>query len=227
METARFGSPLALVHERFIFALGGFTKTNDQTMECEAFDTHTNHWFRLYSLPYPVANTSAVVMNNQKVYLMPGKQTNAQNPRFLMISVLDCGPKGNLNANQNSREYGYTLAEKHWGYVQVDNPDFIRTSPVAAIQLNENEMMIFGGETTKTFIFNTREVNMQTKHANVITSSSVLDRKARFGFRTDYVCRTFGTLFYAIDASEQVIHTHEISGLDWYSDDLAQFDYNN
>ena len=98
---------------------------------------------------------------------------------------------------------------------------------MAAIQLNENEMMIFGGETTKTFIFNTREVNMQTKHANVITSSSVLDRKARFGFRTDYVCRTFGTLFYAIDASEQVIHTHEISGLDWYSDDLAQFDYNN
>ena len=91
---------------------------------------------------------------------MPGKQTNAQNPRFLMISVLDCGSLGNINANPTSREYGYTLAEKHWSYVQVDNPDFIRSSPVAAIQLNANEMMIFGGETTKTFIFNTREVNM-------------------------------------------------------------------
>ena len=77
-----------------------------------------------------------------------------------MISVLDCGPLGNINANPTSREYGYTLAEKHWSYVQVDNPDFIRSSPVAAIQLNANEMMIFGGETTKTFIFNTREVNM-------------------------------------------------------------------
>ena len=81
-------------------------------------------------------------------------------------------------------------------------------------------MMIFGGETTKTFIFNTKEVNMATKQANVVTSSGVIDRKAKFGFRTDYVSRTFGTLFYAIDASEQVIHTHEVSGLDWFSDEL-------
>ena len=143
-----------------------------------------------------------------------------------MISVLDCGAPGNLNVNPTSREYGYTLAEKHWSYVQVDNPDFIRSSPVAAVQLNENEMMIFGGETNKTFIFNTLEVNVATKQANVVTSTGALDRKARFGFRTDYVCRTFGTLFYAIDASEQVIHTHEMTGLEWYSDDLAQFDYN-
>lgn len=64
MEIARFGSPLALVHDRYILALGGFTRTNDQTMDCEAFDTLTNHWFRIYSLPYPVANTSAIVMNN-------------------------------------------------------------------------------------------------------------------------------------------------------------------
>ena len=73
-----------------------------------------------------------------------------------MISVLDCGEPTNLNANPMSREYGYALAEKNWSYVQVDNPDFIKSSPVAAIQLNENEMMIFGGETIKTFIFNTR-----------------------------------------------------------------------
>ena len=31
MLTPRFGSPLALVHERFIMALGGFMKTGDQT----------------------------------------------------------------------------------------------------------------------------------------------------------------------------------------------------
>lgn len=119
-----------------------------------------------------------------------------------MISVLDCGEPANLRADPTSREYGYVLAEKNWSYVQVDNPDFIKSSPVAAIQLNENEMMIFGGETNKTFIFNTRDVNVSTKKANVVSSSSALDRKARFGFRTDFVSRIFGTIFYAIDAGE-------------------------
>ena len=194
-------------------------------MECEAFDTMTNHWFRIASLPYPVANTSAIVMSGKKVYLMPGKQTNAQNPRFLMVSVLDCGEPANLKANPVSREYGYALAEKNWSYVQVDNPDFIKSSPVAAFQINENEMMIFGGETTKTFIFNTNNVNMSTKKADIVTSSSVLDRKARFCFRNDQVSRTFGTIFYAIDAGEQVIHTHEVSGLDWYSMPISDFGF--
>ena len=223
METARFGSPLDLVHERYILALGGFTKTNDQTMECEAFDTQTNHWFRIASLPYPVANTSAVVMGGSKVYLMPGKQTNAQNPRFLMISVLDCGEPGNKYSQPNSREYGYGLAALNWSYVQVDNLDFIKSSPVAAIQLNENEMMIFGGESTKTFIFNTRDVNASTKKANIVTSQSVIDKKARFCFRTDFSSLTFGTIFYAIDAGEQVIHTHELSSLEWHSMPTADF----
>lgn len=29
MEIARFGSPLALVHDRFLLAMGGFTTPND------------------------------------------------------------------------------------------------------------------------------------------------------------------------------------------------------
>ena len=73
METARFGSPLAYVHNRFILALGGFSKTSEMMTECEAYDTMSNHWFRIAPLPFPVANTSAVVMKSKKVYLMPGK----------------------------------------------------------------------------------------------------------------------------------------------------------
>jgi len=73
METARFGTPLALVHSRYILALGGFAKTSEMMIDCEAFDTMSNHWFRIASLPFPVANTTAVVMKDRKVYLMPGK----------------------------------------------------------------------------------------------------------------------------------------------------------
>jgi len=76
MDTARFGSPLAVVHERFIFALGGFSKNSEMTIDCEAYDIMSNVWFKTQSLPFPIANTTACVMNKRKVYLMPGKQTN-------------------------------------------------------------------------------------------------------------------------------------------------------
>lgn len=46
-------------------------------------------------------------------------------------------------------------------------------------------MLIFGGETTKTFIFDTRKVNQ--KQAEIEISNGVLDRKAKFGFKTDFV----------------------------------------
>jgi len=135
MEVARFGSPLALVHSRFLLALGGFTTKGDQTMECEAFDTRTNHWFRLAALPFPVANTTAVVMNNQHVYVLPGKQTK-KSPAFLMMSVLDCGHPSMLRGDPNSREFGYSMGQHNWGYIEIANQDFIKAFPVAAIQLN-------------------------------------------------------------------------------------------
>lgn len=73
MMRARFGSPLALVHQRFILALGGFISlANEQTSNCEAFDTETNHWFEIAPMPFPISNTNAVVMNDSKVYIMPG-----------------------------------------------------------------------------------------------------------------------------------------------------------
>ena len=73
--------------------------------------------------------------------------------------MLDCGDPSMMRSDPTSVTYGYPLADKQWTYMEVNNPDFIKTFPTAALQLNENEMMIFGGETTKTFIFDTRNVN--------------------------------------------------------------------
>jgi len=108
--------------------------------------------------------------------------------------------------------------------MEVNNPDFIKSFPMAAVSINENEMIIFGGETTKTFIFDTRNVSDQGK-ANVVTSGGLLDNKSRFAFKTDYVCRKFGTIFYAIDSELQIIHTYELSGQDWYSQPISEFGF--
>ena len=73
MQAPRYDIPLALVHDRFILAMGGKTSTT-KTRRCEAYDTVTNHWFQIDSLPALIVDTSAVVLNNREVYLMPGGQ---------------------------------------------------------------------------------------------------------------------------------------------------------
>jgi len=56
-----------------------------------------------------------------------------------MISVLDCGDLSQFNKSSpqtQSKQFGYPLAMKPWAYLEVANPDFIRSFPVAALQLN-------------------------------------------------------------------------------------------
>lgn len=45
MQSSRFDIPLALVHDRFILAMGGKTSLMQATSRCEAYDTVTDHWF--------------------------------------------------------------------------------------------------------------------------------------------------------------------------------------
>ena len=88
-------------------------------------------------------------MSNRHVYLMPGKQTKSKSlPPLLRICVLDCGDISSFRGDLNASTYGYTLTQKSWGYLDVANPEFIKSFPTAGIQLNETEMLIFGGETT-------------------------------------------------------------------------------
>lgn len=39
MKTARYGTPLALVRDRFILAISGMTGRTTMTKSCEAYDT--------------------------------------------------------------------------------------------------------------------------------------------------------------------------------------------
>jgi hypothetical protein len=77
MKTARFCAPLAMVRDRFILALGGFTGLNRPTKVVECYDTMTNHWFNTAPLPGQSANCTAVVMNERWIYLMPGANRDA------------------------------------------------------------------------------------------------------------------------------------------------------
>ena len=60
--------------------------------------------------------------------------------------MLDTGSQSTFTGNKNSREYGMVIARQRWSSIEVNNPDFTRAQPVSGIQLNNTEILIFGGE---------------------------------------------------------------------------------
>ena len=91
MNQARILAPLALVRDRFVLALGGFTSRSTSTKLAECFDTQTNNWFQIASLPATSVNTTAIVMNERWVYLMPGANPECKAGSHLCIQMLDSG----------------------------------------------------------------------------------------------------------------------------------------
>ena len=55
------------------------------------------------------------------------------------------------------------MTRQKWTQLEVSNADFVRSQPVAGLQLNNTDMLIFGGETTRTYSFDTREVQAINK----------------------------------------------------------------
>ena len=137
MPTARFDTPVALVHDQIVIALGGKMSKYRGTIRCEAYDTSTDQWLTMQALPFFCVNTSAVVMRSRFVYLMPGssnEETQAQGS--LMIGYLDTGTiDRGLDA----------MCKAAWAQLVVKNVDFFNAGPVAGIPLGQDSMIIFGG----------------------------------------------------------------------------------
>ena len=102
--------------------------------------------------------TGAVVMNDQEVYLMPGNCQESQTSSSLFISRLDTGPATQFPRDMSALSYGYTISQHRWTKLEVKNAEFVRSFPMAAISLGPQQMLIFGGASTKCFLMDTRNV---------------------------------------------------------------------
>ena len=96
-------------------------------------------------LEKPRCATSAVCMNNQAIYLMPGNPLGMAGPTqpTCNIFVLDL-----KNANRYAKEdlsYVRTLSAEKWQSLTVADPNFNKMPPTAAVPINAVEMIIFGG----------------------------------------------------------------------------------
>ena len=159
MQSPRFDIPLALVHDRFILAIGGKTSNaaNGKTRRCEAYDTVSNHWFQIDSLPALTVDTSAVVLNKREVYLMPGTQNAQQRQQVASVTIcrLDSGPASQFpktsESNILAKNFGYAISQYQWTKLEVRNAEFVSCAPTSGVPLSATSMLVFGGNSTKCF----------------------------------------------------------------------------
>ena len=154
LQSPRFDIPLALVHDRFLLAIGGKTNNTQvgRTRRCEAFDTVANHWFHIDSLPAAYVDTSALVMNNREVYMMPGSNRD-RNSNALTICRLDTGPPSQFpkTGDVKAENFGYNLSQHQWSKLEISQRDFCQAGPTAAVPLSATQALVFGGSSTKCF----------------------------------------------------------------------------
>jgi len=131
--TAAYNVPVAFVGERFICAHGGQISSNKATTECEAFDIVKCKWFKIQPLPQPRYSTSAVVMNNMAIYVMPGPG-GAQGGNAANIFKLDL-----VAASKHSKEdvnYLKNMANQKWETITVPDGSFNQAAPSVCIAEN-------------------------------------------------------------------------------------------
>ena len=90
---------------------------------------------------------------------MPGLNKEAMTGSAMLINMLDTGAPNNFTGDKNSRAYGTIIAAQKWQQLEVKNADFMTTKPCSGIQVNSNQMIIFGGEQKAMYTFDTREVS--------------------------------------------------------------------
>ena len=219
LQASRFEIPLALVHDRFILAIGGKTSKNYATTRLEAYDIVMNHWFMIESLPETVTGTSAVVMNDQEVYLMPGNNRNGTFPT-LAVYRLDTGPVSQFPRDTSNKSYGYCMSQHRWTMLEINNSEFVRSCPTAALSLGPSTMLIFGGNTTKCFLLDT--VNNKDKKATVEMTATQLTTEAHFGIISVHYLTSMGTNYYAIDSNRKFLYHLSTSNLAWKCKSLRE-----
>ena len=90
------------------------------TLSCEGFDTVKQKWFKMESIDKPRHSTSAIVMNNNAIYIMPGSNSvvgNNQAGSQVEIFMLDL-----KQANRYSLDdlnYIKALACQKWSTLYV------------------------------------------------------------------------------------------------------------
>lgn len=102
-----------------------------------------------------------------------------------------------------------TMRGLKWTTLVIQNQDLSVNFGFGSVPLTQNELLLFGGNTVKTFLFDIANTFSGLKNqkgsgasaAKVTTNKGTeLCTPAIFSYQSDYVARLFGNYLYAIDS---------------------------
>ena len=144
MKTARFSTALAVLFDKFIFAIGGTISKGSNakaTDNVELFDSSTNNWYPVSNLNQARSCTSALSLAHRYLYIFPGQQSKSWNT----IEVLDIG------TTIDPKE----MKKLKWQLITVNVPEFNCTFAYGSCSLSQSEILLFGGSKNQVFSLNT------------------------------------------------------------------------
>ena len=143
VPSGRYNVSLALVIDKCIFAIGGNIIGNKEVTEVtEVYDVIANKWYLGPNLNKGRCFTSCCVLNHRYIYIFPGyKRTSSHST----IEMLDLG----FTIDPSD------VKKLKWQLLKVKNRGFSSTFAYGSMQLDQNNILIFGGTKGLTFTFDT------------------------------------------------------------------------
>ncbi|CDW76656.1 kelch motif family protein [Stylonychia lemnae] len=224
MKQGRFSIAIALMFDKFIFAIGGATGKGSKAQasdQVEMYDTSINVWYPVGSLNKARSCTSACILSHRYVYVFPGLQTTSWNT----IEFIDIGH------SIDPKE----IKKAKWNLVTISNSDFNNTFSYGSIPLNSTEILIFGGSKMNSFILDSaiilkllsqkKDLKKVTAESEAILKSmpnSKLCVDAWFSYDCDYIARIYGNYLYAVDQHAGNLHVYSMKDKIWNYSSLKE-----
>lgn len=107
-----------------IVAVGGITKSQVVTETCEIYNIEENKWYQIASLNEPTMNSTLCLFNEAYVIKISGKMAEHELCQYVEL---------------------YSFEDNGWTILECDDPNMVLPSSCGCIQINEREILIFGG----------------------------------------------------------------------------------
>ena len=107
-----------------IMAVGGITKNSTITETCEIYNIDENKWYQIASLNEPTMNSTLCLFNDMYVIKISGKVGEKELCQYVEL---------------------YNFEDNVWTVIECEDPDFVIPSSCGCTQINEREIIIFGG----------------------------------------------------------------------------------
>lgn len=208
MVKGRYAHKMVVMNEQAVYALGGIVATfygTKYSNQCEKYDRCHDRWVELESLVESKAYINACSFNDRYIYVFGGFMDD------------------DLTINSTTVEYLDTMFEKFgWKKVVFEDPNrrWIPFSQGAAVQLNNNMILLFGGRTSRTqctadsFILDVKGNSMKLLDGKLAHPTSFYQRGVTLN--KDEVS--------AIDATDNDLHIFNTGQLKWNLVKKAEWD---